>query len=356
MKNKKYIIPLMMIGAVSLSLLCFCTTTSASTATQTVAPRGGDGPVWVRDLGSVYPEKDFLAVVGEGDTRRDAESDAAGALSKIFESKIQLESTATMRFQQLETAGSSTSTIERNVDKTVAVGSAQTLFNVGYSDPWTDSTGKVHIAGFLNRRDTARIYKDKIDKNASRVVLYLQNMRSSSAIISQYAFIDAAVLYARANDILIDQLSIVYQPMVQMLDLPYKTDDLIKLYSEVAAKMSFQIQIAGDSEDRIAKIVSNILNQRGFSIARGASALSIKGDVTMEDAQLENRLANIRWYLNLQMKDERGVVLVSFNKNERESGISKPEAVALSYRQMEKLIKEQFIGQFLQYLNGIVLK
>ncbi|RPJ05880.1 MAG: hypothetical protein EHM28_11210, partial [Spirochaetaceae bacterium] len=322
MKNKKYKISMLLIGTLSVMLLALCTTTSQSGSLQTAAPsRGGNGPAWATDINSVYPEKDYLAVVGEGDTRRDAESDAAGALSKIFISEIKLESTATMRFQQLETAGSSTSTTERSVDKTVAVGSSQTLFNIQYSDPWTDGTGKVHIAGFLNRRDTAKIYKDKIDKNADRVVLFLKNMRESSSIISQYAFIDAAVLYAKTNNQLLDQLIIIYQPMVQLIDLPYKTDDLIKLYSEIAAKMSFQIQIKNDSEDRLAKITTHILNERGFTIARGPASLSIRGEVSMEDAQLENRFANIRWYLTLEMRDERGSVLVSFNKNQRESGI-----------------------------------
>jgi len=238
----------------------------------------------------------------------------------------------------------------------VQVGSSQVLFNVQYSDPWTDRSGKVHIAGFLNRRETAKIYKDKIDKNAERVVLFLNNMRSSDSIINQYAYIDAAVLYARTNDALRDQLLIIYQPAVGLIDLPYKTDDLIKLYAQIAAKMSFQIEIKNDSDERISKMVTHILNERGFTITRGPAALSIKGEVTTEDAQLENRFANIRWYLTLQMRDEKGSVLVSFNKNQRESGISKPEAIAASYRQMEKLIKEEFIGQFLQYLNSIVLK
>jgi hypothetical protein len=56
------------------------------------------------------------------------------------------------------------------------------------------------------------------------------------------------------------------------------------------------------------------------------------------------------------MRDEKGQVLVSFRKALRESAISRTEAIALSYRDMEKNINDDFIRQFVKYLDGIILK
>ncbi|MBN1525124.1 MAG: hypothetical protein JW904_11605 [Spirochaetales bacterium] len=336
----------------------FCVSSpNAGTEPKTSVKTDSKGtPNWFLDLNSGFPEKDFLAVIGEGDTRRDAESDAAGALSRIFMSDISVESTAMMRYAELSSPTKAESSTETSVEKTVNIGSNQSLFNIQYSDPYTDNVGRLHIVGYLDRKATARIYREKIDANSERVSSFLENMKKSDSIINKYAFIDAAVLFAKNNDVLMSQLVIVYEPMTKMLDLPYRTQDLIKLYTEIAAQMRFEIKIENDFDGKITKMVSFILNERGFSVAQGKGNLTISGDVELQDAQLNNKFENIRWYLALQMKDEKGSILVSFNKNQRESAVSRPEAIAGSYRQMEKMVKAEFIGQFIKYLDGIILK
>jgi hypothetical protein len=337
--------------------LTFCASgPSVQAQDKTSGNIGPDAPKWMFDLYSAYPESNFLAVVGEGDTRREAENDAAGALSKIFMSKISVETTAVLRYKELESAGNSTAETQKSIDKKVSVGSDQSLFNISYGDTYTDKVGKTHIVGYLNRKDTAKIYKDKIEKNGDRVASFVKNMKASESVIRQYAFIDAAVLFAKNNEALLEQLGIIYQPMIKMIDLPYDLDELTKLYSEIAGKMTFSVTIKNDSDDKIAKMTGHILNEKGFTVAQGQAALSVTGEVLIEDTKLENKYQNVRWSLLLEMRDEKSQVLVSFNKNQRESAISKPEAIALSYRDMEKQINDEFIGQFIKYLDNIILK
>ena len=351
-RKSQFVVVLMAAGC--LTLFSFCV--SAPSAQAQDKALGPDAPRWMFDIYAVYPEDQFLAVIGEGDTRREAEDDAAGALSKIFISNIEVDSTAVLRYHELEKGDESESSLERSVDKTVTVGSAQSLFNVLYSDIYTDNLGLVHVVGYLNRQKTARIYLQKIAQNGERVAGFLKNMASAREILRQYAFIDAAVLFARNNELLLEQLTIISPVARKTVDLPYDLNKLTALYADTAAKMKFSLTIKNDSDDKIAKITTHLLNRKGFTVVRSGAALSVSGEVLIEDTQLNNKYKNVRWTLMLEMRDEKRQVIVSYHKNQRVSAVSRSEAVARSYRDMEKQITNEFIGQFEQYLDGIILK
>jgi hypothetical protein len=312
-------------------------------------------PRWMTKLEDAYPEKDYLAVVGEGDTRRNAESDAAGALARIFGSNIKVETEAIVRYKELENESGGSYQLEKEANKEVDILAQQMLYNLQYSDPYTDKEGRVHVVGYLNRKETAKIYKDKIDKNSERIATFRQNALKSERLFTKFAFIDAAIIFAKNNELLLDQLNIIYTPVRKMVELPYKLDELNTLYSQIAEQMVFDVRITNDMEDKIANLVSGLLGERGFSIRAGGT-LKVTGDVKLEPLKLNNKYDNIRWYLNLQMKDETGKTIVSFNKNQRESAVSKSAVEARAYLEMEKQIKKAFFNEFTKYLDSLVLK
>jgi hypothetical protein len=312
-------------------------------------------PRWLTKLEDVYPEKDYLAVVGEGDTRRNAESDAAGALARIFGSNIKVETEAIVRYRELEKESGGSYELEKEATKEVDILASQMLYNLQYSDPYTDKEGRVQVVGYLDRKKTAQIYKEKIDKNSKSVITFRDNSLKSERLITKYAFIDAAIIFAKNNELLLDQLTIIYETMRKIIELPYKLDDLNTLYSQIAEKMVFEITIVNDMQDKIANLVAGLLSSKGFSVRKDGQ-LKVSGDVKLEPIKLNNKYENIKWYLNLQMKDESGKIIVSYNKNQRESAVSKSAVEARAYVEMEKEIKKAFFNEFIKYLDGLVLK
>jgi hypothetical protein len=315
----------------------------------------GNPPRWFNRLEDDFPEDKYLAVVGEGDTRRDAESDAAGALVRIFGSNIKVETEAIVRYRELEQDSGGSYELEKEATKEVDILAQHMLYNLQYSDPYTDNSGRVHVVGYLDRIKTGQIYKEKIEKNSTRIVSFRKKALTSERLITKFAFIDAAIIFAKNNELLLDQLNIIYTPMRKMVSLPYQLDELNTLYSEIAEQMVFEIQITNDMEDKIANLVAGLLSEKGFSIKRGG-VLKVAGDVKLEPLALKNNYENLRWYLNLQMKDESGKTIVSYNKNQRESGVSKSAVEARAYIEMEKQIKKAFFNEFIKYLDSLVLK
>jgi len=323
--------------------------------TSVAVNNSGSAPKWMARLNDVYPEADYLAVVGEGDTRRDAESDATGALVRIFGSNIKVESEAVVRYHEMEKDSGGSYELEKSASKQVDVLAQHKLYNMQYSDPYIDNEGRVHVVGYLDRKKTAKIYKDKIDKNSESIAAFQRNAVKSERLITKFAFIDAAVIFAKNNELLLDQLNIIYSPVRKLVSLPYKLDELNTLYSQIAEKMVFDITITNDMEGKIGNLVAGLLSEKGFSVRKGG-VLKVTGDVKLEPLKLKNKYKNIRWYLNLQMKDESGKAIVSYNKNQRESGVSQSAAKARAYIEMEKQIKKAFFKEFIKYLDSLVLK
>ena len=81
----------------------------------------GNPPRWYNKLEDDFPEDKYLAVVGEGDTRRDAESDAAGALVRIFGSNIKVETEAIVRYRELEKESGGSYEMEKEATKEVDI-------------------------------------------------------------------------------------------------------------------------------------------------------------------------------------------------------------------------------------------
>jgi hypothetical protein len=322
---------------------------------EPTAKSDGKAPGWFLDLNSEYPDSEYLAVVGEGDTRRDAESDAAGALTRIFKTEIKVDTTSIMRYHELDSGTESSAEVEREMEKEVTLGAEQTLFNVKYSDPFTDSRARVHVVGYIDRKETGRIYREKIDKNSTRIVSFMEQEQKNDGLITKYAFMDAAMLFGKNNEVLLEQLMIIHPVSKKMIELPYNIDELSERHSAIAKQMVFDVYVENDNENKVTDIVKNVLSEQGFSIGADGK-LSVTGEVKIEPVQLDNDYENIRWYLTLDMRDEHGTILVSFNKNQRETAINENEAIARGYREMAKNIEDKFMNEFVKHLDSLVLK
>ncbi len=318
--------------------------------------KGGPPPAWVQNPYNLYPEAEYLAVIGEGDTRRDAESSAAGALSRIFETNVQVDSVAIQRYNEIAKDGGYQTENEKSITETVNIQSQQTLINVQFGDSYLNDTGRYYVIAYINRNLTAQIYHEKINKNSEAVMNFLDSSNKASGILKKFAYIDAAFLFSVSNESLLNQLAIISPGYKDSITKPYNHNDILIKRTEIAGQMIFSINIQNDRDDKIANIVTQLLSSRGFAITDSFAPLTISGNVTIEPVQLDNGYENVRWTLTVDLKDETGNILVSFNKDQRETSVSQSQAEAIAYNQMESNIGSDFMGEFINYLDSFVLQ
>ncbi|VGO12187.1 hypothetical protein PDESU_00738 [Pontiella desulfatans] len=310
----------------------------------------GGTPKWVENPKTVYPENQFLVAVGEGDTRRTAENAAAANLSRIFEAHI--ESDERLVDQTTETAKSLIRTTDFTSD--VNILSAQTLFNIQHAEAWKDSKGRYHAVAYLNRRDTAAIYRDKIEEQTSRVNFLLASAENTDKVLKKYATLRAANTHANEASYLLRQLKVIHPPSVADSTPSYSANNLRKALADTAKRIKVRINLSGDEDKRMEGTLEEFITQYGFVVGN-SFVLDFSGSVSVKDTGERNQgLVFVRYELALQIKDDDGDVLVSVGDKGREAHKTLEQARIRSFRTLENAIKSSGTQRLDAYFDSLI--
>ncbi|MEA2097293.1 MAG: hypothetical protein U9P73_11475 [Candidatus Cloacimonadota bacterium] len=312
-------------------------------------------PEWLKNPKAVYSEQMFLTAVGEGDSRRDAESMAAGNLARIFESNIKAEETVNQRYMELTKNDKTDFEEQTDVSKSVNIKSQQTLFNIQYGESYTDDVGRIYAIVYLNRMKTAEIYENKINKNAARIDYFMGIADKSGDPILRYAAMNAASAVSSINELLIAQLTIIFPSAIDMLEINYNHNKIVKDANSAAANVSCKITIQNDEENKIAIMLEELVNDLGFVLFK-ESVLRIDGNIILEKTDLKRDLEFIRYELQINVKDNKDNVIVSMSEKGREGHVSVSEAKARAIRTLSKKINKQLKKKLIAYFDGMVLE
>lgn len=307
-------------------------------------------PKWVENPKAAYPEAQYLVAVGEGDTRRAAENAAAGNLSRIFEAHI--ESDERLLDQTRETRKK----VERTTDFTsdINILSSQTLYNIQHAEAWKDRLGRYHAVAYLERRETANIYRSKIGEQTSRVEFLLGHAEQSNDLLKKYALLRAANRHVAENQLLLRQLKVIHPSSARMAEPGYSENKLRKELADTAKKIRVRIDIKGDHDRRMTSCLEELITRYGF-VAGTPAVLNIDGRVAVNDTgQRTKDLFFVRYEMMAQIKDADGTVLVSINDKGREGHVSLSEAKVRSFRTLENAIKAGGAQRLDIYFDSLV--
>jgi hypothetical protein len=313
-------------------------------------------PDWMLDLNSSYPREKYLAAVGQGDTRRDAESDAAGALSRIFNVNVKSDSVATQRYQQIVKDDKSSVESGMQTTQTVGMQSDAQLVNMRFSDPYADSAGLSHIVAYLEREPTAAIYRAAIGKDSGRVDGFVQRAAAASAGLQAFALYDAAYQVGLNAERMIEQLRIIHAPSAKLLEDSIDLQKIAASRDAVAAKLTYKLSVEGDGDGKIAGFVREALSAQSLSFKDDGS-LAVKGSWATEQVASNNpKYKSVRWTINMALYDEAGSAIANAVKESRETALTDSDAQALAYREARKFLSKALADSLQDYLTRAVLR
>jgi hypothetical protein len=306
-------------------------------------------PAWVNNPQSVYPENEYLVAVGEGDTRHAAENIAEANLARIFEAHI--ESDERLIDQVHETNTSFQRATEFTTD--INILSSQTLHNIQHAESWRDNRGRVHAVAYLNRRDTAEIYRNKIANQTAGIQFLLAQAEQTGDLIKQYAILRESSRQALKNERLLQQLKIIHPPSAAG-SLPYSEDHLRKNLADTAQQIRVKINLTGDTNGRMTAVIEDLITRYGF-VGGTPSLLNIEGRISITDTgQRTADLVFVRYELVLQIKDAQNSVLFTLNEKGREGHVSLSEARNRSFRTLENKIKSTGSKRLDVYFDSLI--
>ncbi len=308
-------------------------------------------PEWINNPYSIYPDINYLVAVGEGDTRKAAENNALSNLSLIFKSDIKVDNTQLDKYNELF-GDKESFQHQSNVTKKVNISGGQTLYNVKFGNTFTSNTGRVYIIAFIDRMETSEIYNEKISNNSSKVQYFLNLANKSDDILSKYAALNAAYLFALENEKLISQLKII-SPDFGNLKPNYNFDEINKSTIDAAKKISFSVSIENDSDEKIEYLIKDLINDKNF-IINSNPLLIISGKVDYEKLDLQRNEKFVNWTLFLNVLNNNNETVLTCSFKGREGSVSYDAALSRCINEISKKIKNDFNNRLTEFFDGLV--
>jgi len=343
-RKTKLIIP----GALAY-LLIICSCAGDPSAFKTEMPQ------WVRNKDEVYPAEKYLAELGEGDSLNAARANAAGTIAQIFRQKVEVDSEIRTRYREI--TGNKDELLDlfsqTDFDQKIGQEADETLTNLRYGESWIDEVGRVYTIAYLNRLETGSLYRERIDRNNRRITDFLDMAEGQQEALRSYAFLDAALVYTEANQVLLEQLEIISMPMAQLTKLPYSSEEVREIRAKQAIELKIRVEVAGDIDGRITDALENWITERGF-VSSSSGAMFLAAAVEIKQLELKNKYENLNWTLSIELTDTNGYSVAALSAQSRSSGISPTAAESRAYRDMIKLVRTDFDKRFSAYLSSFL--
>lgn len=303
-----------------------------------------------QNLEKNYPESKYLSAIGEGDSRKDAEKNAMGKIALIFESKINTSQTLNEHYSEFSDDEGSSLTYESSTKKRTNVSSDQNLLNVKYGKHSVDEIGNNFVVAYINRRETAAIYDEKIE-NANTDILSLEtHANKADSKIKKYAALNRASKLMNENLGLMQQQTIISPYNPDFSDKVVTYNSIYRKKGEVANSINFVIS---DSDEDIVNSLSSIITSKGFKIAKSGDFL-ISSSLKYEEVDLGRKEIFYNWFMNIELMDANNSIIFNFDKSGREGGISESAVYSRAKFTANKSLKKEFIAGFEKYLDSLL--
>jgi len=314
-------------------------------------------PLWVSDKDAVYPAEKYLAELGEGDSLNAARANAAGAIAQIFRLKVEVDSEIRTRYTEI--TGSKDELLDllsqTDFDQEIRQRADETFTNLKYGESWIDQLGRVYTIAYLNRLETGNLYRKRIERNNHRITELLDRAEDQHEPLRRYAFLDAALVYTEANQVLFEQLEIINMPMAQLMEAPYNRDEIRAIRADQAMELKIHVEVAGDPDKRIVDALENWVTEKGFT-SSSSGDLFLAAAVEIKPSELRNEYENLNWTINVDLIDMRGYSVIALSGQNRSSGINATAAKSRAYRDMTEFIQIDFDKEFSAYLSSFLGK
>ena len=312
-----------------------------------------NAPKWMTDMEADYPDAKFLTAVGSGSSRRAAEDDATGSLARQFTVKVKVDAVAQKRYAEIVKGDKSYTESEKTISQSVGTQANEQFVNLRFSDPYTDSRGTTHIVAYIEREPTAAIYRTLIQKDLAKVDDFMDRAKGMRGTIQRYAFYDGAYNVGLNAERMIGQLRIIHANTARMMESHLDLKKVTTARDAEANKMTYNVAITGDSDQRVAGIVRKSLEGMSLSY-QDRGLLMVKGSWKVVPVTVNPQFKSVQWTADMSLYDETGAAIATFAKQSRENAINETQATTLAYRELEKNLNKDFIGSIQGYLTRIV--
>lgn len=312
-------------------------------------------PQWVNSPHSKYNERQYVAVVGFGSRRDEAERAALANLAGIFGLSILDEQSINNIYWEAVRSGitaewSQTTTIDRTITTSAAMSS---LVGAEIRDVWHNGVNTYYVSAVMNRARTAQIYTNMIMAN-QEMIANLTNVATDQNTMERFARYQLAAAAADINMSYANVLNVIGAPPVAGL----RTGDEYRLKAaNVAAAIPVRVIVEKredvDRAGRIHGAFSRAISESGLRTVTGQAPYTLEVSLILSEVPFPGQQnVFVRYEIHANFIDARTRIaqMPPYNIDGREGHINLAQAENRAISAAERRINEEYRDLLLQNL------
>lgn len=297
-------------------------------------------PQWVQNYRTVFPNSEYLAQRGSGDTAEKSKTDAIAALSRYFKTSVNANLSTTMTSV---TAANSAEEKTLVVDD-VNVQSEVDLFALEYTEPfYYKAEKKWYCVVYMNRNDAWRQYKPQIEIKKNSFNGLYKNLENEPDYFSKAGM--CGKVWQSATELL-EKLE--YGRIVNPKEEAAYQDERDKIskvpviFEESRQNCSIYIQTQNDYDRLAESAVSSAFKDCGLNVSKNIEQANYIAEVLIELNASGSEPLSIKpgLELKIQNKEEKTVYSCEVQTAEKSIAYSLENAQKKAFPKMAKETEE----------------
>lgn len=305
------------IGKILLMFGCVCFSFAAQAEEKQT-------PEWIGNPTAHCSENEFC-VVGIGSSEKKADADAAGALAKIFQSKVNASFSSSV--------SSENDNVSTAMQDNLSAAAEATLNSMEIKARF-EKNGTFYAFGILNKNKSAEIVKNKITDIDEKIEAFLSDDRAVSAR-------QAEKLYEKR--LLLNQQYIVLTG--KGIPSVFGYDDVFKNKRAVTDGKKLHLKIVGTANPGFKKLLKNTFKSGGFDFVsdKNASANTLIAKVIKEQQHFEvEGMVKYEYTISLRLIDSNNEETTLMDETFTGAGYGEKQAFQEALGEFERYLKANF--------------
>ncbi len=307
-------------------------------------------PDWYIDRGFAFPESLYISATGSGFTQIAAENDALSNLALFFEARVSVIKSSELNvLQKLDMQVEKT----RNASTESIVQSEVSLPCVQFTSPHYDCTADdYYVCAYIKKSDAVKELESELSQNYTQARSVLNIAQSSSDPFRSFSRAKAVQKLTVDSSTNLKRLCILdFSKGKEFLKLADELNSkATTLMIQKKQKLSFAVNINGDSDKNISFSVKNIFETQGFVCSVNNPLYLINGEIHFVESEITGVGIFVRPAVSIIVESKtNGEVLGSYTKQLPKYGHKNLDgAYAKANVELEKDLKENLIDSLFE--------
>ncbi|GHU91276.1 hypothetical protein FACS189476_11900 [Spirochaetia bacterium] len=329
---------------------------SATSCASPPPPNSNGEPAWVVSPDQVYPPGRYIAAVGYGRERGEAEQNALAALVAVFGQSVQAELNTITRYSEAIANGAVTVTEDSAIENAIKTSVAMdTLVGAEIDAVWHDGGALHYAAAIMDRAKTTALYMDMISLNQRTIAELTTLPNAEKFTLGGIARFRLAGTIADLNQVYANVLAVIGSGAGPAGSLRPGNSYRLEA-AEIADNIPVAVKVINDRNNRINAALARALNKAGFKSGEAASRYVLAATLTLtEDPAQNQRFVFANYLVDTSLTDtQTGTVLLPFTLSGKEGHTNMAGAEDRALMSAEKQITENYGAALSDWLSSFM--